>query len=305
VAIARSTRLGVVFAFFAYASWGLLSPVGKHLIEAEGFPLLWLNAIRFLIATPILLLFIGRGALRASIRLLRPGPILWANLLASASLTLFLYSLPLLANPTYATLGFYTAPLWTALLAHFALRERVGFWFAPAAIGLLGGGYVALFGLHGPPAGFGLVGMTLAVLSGVVWAVYSVQLRGAAGAVELQPMLGAAFITGTVWFLLAALVFEGSPRIAATTAGWAWMGLYVAVPTLASFVLFNAALRLAPASTANLLVGAELAFTALFSALLFGGRFGNDQLVGLAVVLLAVSGYLWLQARRPAATPSS
>ncbi len=49
--------------------------------------------------------------------------------------------------------------------------------------------------------------------------------------------------------------------------------LVAAVPTLASFILFNAALQRAPASLVNLLVGAELGFTALFAAVLFHDSF--------------------------------
>lgn len=292
---ARHLRRGLVLGFLAYASWGLLSPIGKHLLGPGGFSPLWLNAIRFAIATGLLMPVLGLQATRDSLRAaLRPG-LLAANLLASLSLTLFLYSLPLLPA-THATLGFYTAPLWTAALARLWLGERAGPWFLPAAAAILAGGYLALFGT-GPASGANPWGLALAVASAVVWALYTVQLRKASAGVAMKPLLGSAFLVGTAWFLVLAVVAEGVPNVPVSQAAWGWMALYVAVPTLASFLLFNAAITSAPPGPLNVLVGAELAFTALFSWLLFGEGLDRWQLAGLAVVLVAMTAYLWQQAR--------
>lgn len=286
---------GVLLGFLAYASWGLLSPVGKHLLP--DFQPMGLNATRFLIATLVLLPALGRRDAKASLAFLRRRDVLWVNLLASVSLTLFLYALVGLP-PTYATLGFYTAPLWTALLARLLLRERVGPWFLPAAAGLLGGGYLALFGPHAPPPGFHAAAMLLAVGSGLVWAYYAVALRRSAPGLPLRPLLGASFLFGTLYFGVLALALEGPPALLRLPpATWGWMAAYVAVPTLASFILFNAALQRAPASTVNLLVGAELGFTALFAHLLFGDAFSAAQVLGLVLVLASVTAYLSIGAR--------
>ncbi|HEX2065457.1 MAG TPA: DMT family transporter [Candidatus Thermoplasmatota archaeon] len=292
---------GIVLGFLAYASWGLLSPVGKHLLGP--FEPMGLNATRFVLATLLLLPFLGRAAVRDAVRLLARRDVLWANLLANVSLSLFLYSLVMLPA-TYATLGFYTAPLWTAALAVPLLRERAGPWFLPAAAGLLAGGYLALFGLAAPPAGFSALGMALAVGSGLVWAGYAVVLRKAAPDLPLKPLLGASFLYGSVYFALLALVLEGPPALLGQDAAtWGWMALYVAVPTLASFVLFNAALQRAPAGTINLLVGAELGFTVLFAWLLLDDAFTLMQLAGLGLVLGCVTGYLAVQGRAQALSP--
>jgi DME family drug/metabolite transporter len=289
--LARQRRQGILLGFLAYASWGLLSPVGKHLLAH--FEPMGLNATRFALATLVLLPFLGLAGIRASLRLLRRPVVLWVNLLANVSLSLFLYSLTRLP-PTYATLGFYTAPLWTALLARLLLKERVGRWFLLAAAGLVAGGYLALFGLAAPPAGFDVWGMLLAVASGLVWAYYAVVLRKAAPDIPLQPLMGASFLIATLYFGILALVLEGPPALLHQDAGtWAWMALYVAIPTLASFILFSAALQRAGASSVNLLVGAELGFTALFASLLFGDAFSVVQVGGLLVVLASVTAYLW------------
>jgi drug/metabolite transporter (DMT)-like permease len=286
---------GILLGFLAYASWGLLSPVGKHLLGH--FAPMGLNAVRFVLATLVLLPLLGTVAVRDALRLLARREVLWANLLANVSLSLFLYSLTALP-PTYSTLGFYTAPLWTAALAGLLLKERVGPWFLPAAAGLLAGGYLTLFGLAAPPAGFSAWGMALAVGSGLVWAYYAVALRKAAPGIPLKPLMGASFLFGALYFALLALALEGPPALLHQDAGtWGWMALYVAVPTLASFILFSAALQRAPASTVNLLVGAELGFTALFAHLLFGDAFTAVQVLGLGIVLGSVTAYLAVQAR--------
>ncbi|MES2154365.1 MAG: DMT family transporter [bacterium] len=297
--MASKARFGIALAFLAYASWGLLSPVGKHFLATGAYLPFGLNAVRFALAAVLFIACLKPSVQRESMRLLLRRDVLWVNVLANASLTLFLYSLAALPHATYATLGFYTAPLWTAALAHVTLGERVGPWFAPAAAGLLLGGYVALFGLQAPQA-VGAWGMALAVSSGLVWAFYSVALRRFADQVPLAPLMGASFIFGAAWYGVPALVLEGPPALLhQTAASWGWMAVYVAVPTLASFILFNAALQRAPASLVNLLVGAELGFTALFAALLFAEPFTAAQVGGLGLVLVSVTAYLWVQSRTP------
>jgi drug/metabolite transporter (DMT)-like permease len=290
-------RLGLLLGFLAYASWGLLAPVGKHLIDDGAWQPLGLNAVRFALATVPVLLFLGIRGTRDSLKLLAKPRILVPNVLANLSLTFFLYSLPAVAEPTHATLGFFAAPLLTVLLAALVLRERLGVSFAPAAVGFVAGGYLALFGLR-LPDDLHAAGLVLAVLSAALWAAYAVMLRRAAPDTPVRPLVGAAFLAGTAWFGILALVIEGVPRLDVPASAWGWMALYVAVPTLASFAFFNASLRLAPAGEVNLLVGAELAFTALFSAALFGERFDAWQLGGLALVLASVTLYLYDRERR-------
>ena len=300
----RRQRTGLLLAFLAFASWGLLSPVSKRLLE--DFTPLGVNAVRFAAATLLVLPWLRWGGLRDSLRLLRRKEILWVNLLANGSLTLFLYSLVVL-EPTFSTLGFYTAPLFTAVLASFALKEPIGPWFAPAVAGFLVGGYLTLFGPAPPGPGFHLPGIVLALLSAVVWAWYAVDLRRLARDVPFKPLMGAAFLFGTVYYYGLAVAIDGPPNVLHQSAAtWGWVAIHVAFPTVASFMLFNAALQRAPAGPVNILVATELAFTVLFAWLLFGEDFTRWQLLGLAVALGSVSGYLWSQWKRaPGTGPSS
>lgn len=290
---------GLLLAFAAYACWGFLSPVSKHLLS--DFEPLGLNAVRFLLASLLVLPWLGLDGIRDSLRTVLRKEVLWVNLLANVSLTLFLYSLVHL-RPAFSTLGFYSAPLFTAALAAVLLKEKVGAWFVPAVAFLLLGGYLALFGWSLPhyagADGFDAWSMDLALLSAVVWAWYSVALRRHAPGIELKPLMGASFLFGTVYYYALAVAFEGWPRLQGRDLEtWGWLGVHVLFPTLLSFILFNAALQRAPAGAVNILIAAELGFTVLFSWLLFGETYSAVQLGGLGLALVAVSGYLWIQSR--------
>lgn len=292
----RRQATGLLFAFAAFASWGLLSPVSKRLLD--DFEPMGANAVRFALALVAILPWLGLRGLRDSFRLLARREVLWFNLLANVSLTLFLFSLVRL-EPTFSTLGFYSAPLWTALLAAAVLKERMGPWFAPAAAGLLAGGYLTLFGPHAPGPGFEAFGMALALGSAVVWAWYAVALRRHAPDIPLKPLMGANFLFGTAWYYGLAVALEGWPNLTDQSAAtWGWVAVHVAFPTLASFILFNAALQRAPAGPVNILIAMELAGTVFFAWLLFGEDFTAWQLAGLALALVSVSGYLWSQWKR-------
>lgn len=291
----RRTTQGLLLALAAFASWGFLSPVSKRLLEE--FEPMGVNAVRFLVATVAILPWLGMKGIRDSLRTLARPEVLWVNVLANGSLTLFLYSLVDL-RPAFSTLGFYAAPLFTAGLAAVVLKERVGPWFPPAVACLLVGGYLTLFGLAAPGEGFAAFGMTLALLSAVVWAWYTVELRRHAPHIELKPLMGASFLFGTLFYYAGAVVLEGWPNVLhQEPSTWGWVALMVAFPTLAAFILFNAALQRAPASQVNILIAAELGFTVLFSWLLFQESYSRWQLGGLALALVSVSGYLWVTGR--------
>ena len=291
----RRTTQGLLLAFVAFASWGFLSPVGKHLLE--GFHPMGLNGVRFLLATIVILPWLGLAGIRDSLRTLARREVLWFNLLANVSLTFFLYSLTML-RPAFSTLGFYSAPLWTAALAAVVLKEKVGGWFIPAIVGLFVGGYLTLFGLGLPGDGFSTVGMALALLSAVVWAWYAVELRRHAPSIPLKPLMGSGFLFGTLYYYSLAVALEGWPNLFHSDAAtWGWLAIYVIFPTLLAFILFSASLQRAPASQVNILIAAELGFTVLFSWLLFRETYTAWQLVGLGIALASVSAYLYAQGK--------
>lgn len=285
------TRRGVGYAIAAFCAWGLLSP-GNEILLRQVTPL-WLQSIRAGLATLALAIVWGPERLRGGWALLRTGPMFRALLLGTfLSFGLFVYSQTRIPA-AYTTLGFYTAPLWTAILARPLLGERVGFWFGPAVGVLLLGGWMALTGAGDvpPPDTFGMI---LAIGSGAVWGAYAVLLRRDAGAVGWRELLIASMLLGLVGFTVLALLLEPLPRLGAwTQTTWAWTAIQALIPTVLALGLFQRALRLAPAGLVNILVAFELAATVFFAWLLLDFVFGPVELAGVALCLVAVSGYLW------------
>lgn len=292
----RGVAAGLLFAFLGYGLWGLLSPLLKLLLV--DFTPLWLNALRTLVSALLLMALIGPRRSLAGWRLLAHKDVLAIGL-TGGGLTFLLFQLSLVhQGATYTTLGFYTSPVWTAILARMVLGERMGRSFPPTLIALAAGAWLALFGLGGEAAGGPHpAGMALAVASGMGWAVYAILLRRA-GPVPLRPLVLASFLVAAAFFLVLALLFEPLPDLQAVpAASWGWFAVLVAGPSIASVLLFSAALQRAPAGLVNVLVGVELAGTVLFAALLLGERHDAVRLLGIGCVLVAVSAYVWLRSR--------
>lgn len=287
-----SQKQGLALAAAAYAGWGLLSPGNKILLDH--FDPFWLQTIRAIGSLAVVMLIAGPAIKKLPELLSRKELVLLSIAGNLVSFGLFISSLPFL-DATYSTLGFLTAPLWTALLAKWKLGERMGKWFFPAAAGLFVGCWLTI----GGGGEFTWFGMLLAVGSGAAWAVYSVQLRIHAPGVGLTDLMLVSTATSFIGFSILALVFESPPNIALVpTAGWVWTVIQIAIPTTGSLYLFNAALQRAPAGQVNMLVGMELAATVFFAWILLGDTFDFVQLGGLLLVLLSVSGYLWSRANK-------
>lgn len=293
----RRHLLGLGLAFSAFFAWGLLAPVGKILLET--FPAMTLNAFRMLFATAFLAVLVPPRLWKEGLAYLKRKDILILSVIGGGiAFTLYIYAVDLV-DATYAVLGFYTAPIWTAVLARWRLGEVIGWAFLPAIALLFAGSWMALFGLDGTPQGdFSAFGMAVAVASGLGWAVYAVGLRAVAPDLRLRALMVASFLVGTAYFVVLALIVDGPPDLPAVPASaWGWMVLHAAVPTTLSLWLFNASLQRAPANQVNILVAVELAATVLFAWLLLGDTFSGVQLAGLGIAMLAVSGYLYLRGR--------
>ena len=280
------SRQGLLLAAAAYAGWGLLSPGNKILLEyLDPF---WLQTLRAAGSFAIVAAIAG-SQIKSLPGLLGNRQLVFLSVAGNVvSFGLFVSSLQFL-DATYATLGFFTSPLWTALLARIRRGETVGPWFFPAAAGLIGGAWLTI----GGGGQFTPLGMLLAVGSGAAWAVYSVQLRIHAPGMPLTKLMRVSTAVTFLGFSLLALLFESPPDLAAlSTEAWVWTVIQILIPTIASLYLFNAALQRAPAGQVNLLVGVELAATVFFAWWLLGDTFSATQLAGLAVVLGSVTGYL-------------
>jgi DME family drug/metabolite transporter len=297
-----STRRGLLFAAAGYASWGLLSP-GNEILLVQQTPM-WMQFIRSLIASIVLVAWLGVPGIKAAWKALHHRR-LRIGLFMGTFLSFALFALSQDRLPaTFATLGFYTAPLWTALLGRMWLGEQVGKWYLPAVAFMGLGAWLALTGGGALPWPDG-IGLAMAIGAGLTWAVFSVMLRRSSADVEWRALLLASMMLALPLFAVLAVVFEPTPILANWDAlTWRWTFIQVAIPTLLAMGLFQLALRHADASKVNLLVGLELAGTVVFARILLGDQFTGLQLLGIVVALAAVSAYLW-QTSRPAARRDS
>ncbi len=290
-----SHRRGLLLAAAAFTAWGLLSPGNEILLRQ--YPPMWMQVARAVLACAVVLAFSRKGAVGRAVDILRNPAMLHALVWGTfISFALFAYS-QTRVQATFTTLGFYTAPLWTALLGRWLLGERVGKGFAPAVVLLLAGGYFALTGGGSLPAP-DVLGVALAIGSGASWGAYAVLFRKHAGTRDWRDLLLASMLLGAIGFTMVAAMTEPFPDLATFTAEtWAWTAIQVAIPTLLALALFQAALRMAPAGQINILVALELAATVFFAWLILDATFSLTQLAGLAVALVSVSGYLWTRNR--------
>ncbi len=291
-------RRGLLLGAGAFTAWGLLSPVNEILLRH--WTPMWMQAVRGTAAMLVLLLLLRGPGLDGAVAVLRRPAIVaalvWGTLISFA---LFVLSQTRI-EATFATLGFYTSPVWAAVLARVMLGERMGKWFGPAIAAMLVGGYLALTG-GGALPNPDWWGITMALGAGATWAVYAVLLRRHSPDVGPWELLLASTLVGNAGFLVAASVTEPIPDFGAIPlSSWGWMAVQVAIPTLLALGMFQLALRHAPAGQVTILVGFELVATVFFAWLLLGDTFTTLQMAGLALTLVAVSAYLWLHRPHPA-----
>jgi drug/metabolite transporter (DMT)-like permease len=295
---------GVAAVIGASAAWGLGTALSKGVIDDDLAPSLLL-ALQLLTASAVLgAAAVATGALRAQLR--AGGALrLAATGIIEPGVSAQLYTLGLsLTAASTATIIFSTEPAMVVVMAWVFLAER------PSArlVALCGLTLVGVVLVVVPDGGGGADSMTgvALVAAGTLGAVVrgmlaSRQLARAAplplAFVHHVAGLGVASIV-----ILAQLVAEvdletpSSPRVWATAAG---SGLIqYALP----FWLYLIGLR-------HLRVGVATQFLALipvfgvgFSVLLLGETFAGWQLVGGAIVLVALVGVTRLEAREHEAT---
>lgn len=292
-------------AILSYSAFGFLSPVGKLLLDFMG-PFT-LNALRTLFSLPFLFLLFGPKTSAAALRSVAREPSVW--LLGGGFLTLtllpYLWSLKYLPA-TITTLTVYLSPLLVAAWSRFVMKERVSWMVIPAVVLTLGGGYLAIAG----PGGItldrqGLWGLFLATVGVLGWTAYTIHLKWLSRTHDANQLTLAAFLTSAVAFTVGAYAFE-SFRTVWTSTTLEYLALYVLLPGVVSFWLYAQSLRYASTTTVAVLIGVELVATALISRAMTGEGFALSKILGLALVLGAVTAYLatevWRERKLPVRT---
>jgi len=194
----------------------------------------------------------------------------------------------------------YCSAGFTALLGWWFLNERLD-WAKIVAVTLSLGGCVLVSGALSPAAWISnLVGILTGILSGLLYAIYSLMGRSASQR-DLNPWATLLYTFGfaAVFLLLFNLVpgdFLPGKAIHATDllwlgnslAGWGILFLLAAGPTLTGFGTYNISLSYLPSSVANLIVSLEPAITAVLAYILFGELLNSIQIFGSLMILTAV-----------------
>jgi len=191
----------------------------------------------------------------------------------------------------------YCSPAFTALLGWWLLKERLG-WAKLLAVALSLAGCVLISGALDPAAWrVNLMGIVTGVLSGLLYAIYSLMGRSASQR-GLNPWttLLYTFAFAAVFLLAFNLLGQGFlPGAISRPADFMWLGnswggwgllfLLAMGPTLAGYGMYNVSLTLLPSSVANLIVSLEPAFTATIAFFLLGERLTWVQVGGSLMIL--------------------
>jgi drug/metabolite transporter (DMT)-like permease len=194
----------------------------------------------------------------------------------------------------------YCSTGFTALLGWWLLKEGLG-WGKLLAVALSLAGCVLVSEALDPAAWrLNLVGVVTGILSGLLYAIYSLMGRSASQR-SLNPWTTLTYIFGfaTIFLLAFNLLGQGFlPGAINRPADFLWLGrswsgwgilLLLAIgPTLSGYGLYNFSLTILPASVANLIVSLEPAFTAVIAYFLLGERFTGVQVGGSVLILSGV-----------------
>jgi drug/metabolite transporter (DMT)-like permease len=288
---------GYTAAFFSAI---ILSTTGlfiRHLTQTYQLPALVLAFWRDLFVTVSLLIalrVLKPALLRVERKYLRY--LVWFGLVLAIFNSLWTLSVAL-NGAAVATVLAYCSAGFTALLGWWLLKERLD-WAKLLAVALCLGGCVLVSGALDPAAWrLNLPGILTGILSGLLYAIYSLMGR-AASQRGLNPwstilytfgfavvflltfnLLGRGFLPGAI-NRMADFLWLGQ-----AWAGWGILFLLALGPTLAGFGLYNVSMTYLPSSVANLILTLEPALTSLLAYLLLGERLTWMQVGGSLLIL--------------------
>jgi drug/metabolite transporter (DMT)-like permease len=182
------------------------------------------------------------------------------------------------------------APVFTAVIAGFVLREQLG----PrgfAGLGIAAVGLLLVVGPGGEAGGTRLLGDALFVAGAVLWGVYSVLARIASRRFDAVSTTLYGTALGTLILIPLALTERGGEALAgAPIEALAGIGYLAVFGTVAAFVLLNLGVARIGAARASAFALLVPVVGVLTSVALLGEELGPLTVIGGIVVLVG----LWL-----------
>lgn len=201
-----------------------------------------------------------------------------------------------------ATVLVYCSTGFTVLLGRWWFNERLGRGAALAVFLALVGCLLISRALDQPGGPAREVGVWIGVGAGLGYALYTLAGREA-WRCGLSPWtsllftfgLAAAFLAAIGWLIAGIFGGESADLICRELppAGWGWLFLLAAGPTVAGFGLYNASLEHLPAGVVNLVVTLEPVFTAVLAGFCFGERLSGGQVGGALLIMTGILVVRW------------
>jgi len=203
----------------------------------------------------------------------------------------FFSSVKLTGVPIATLTALGTSPIFTGLVAYLMVREKPArVWFIATVLTSIG---IVLLNSHPGGKGFNLLGVMLAAIAGLGFAVFNVSSRRALNA-GMEPSQLAARVFTLAAILVFPFCFADGVHWFVTPKGAAlilWLGI---VTTGMGYTLYSYGLKRVHSSTASTLVLAEPATATLLAVVVLGSVLTVNSLLGVAVVLI---GLLYLAIR--------
>lgn len=281
-------RSGVIFCLVSAAAFGGIGIFGK-LAYDEGSTVGTLLSVRFVVAASLLWVLTAATGALARLRRMPRRDVLTALALGAigygAQAGAYFLALDRL-DASLLSLLLYTYPVIVTVAAIALGRDRASRRTTVALV-LACSGLVLV--LAGAAAGaLDPLGTALALGAAVVYSTYILVSTGIServGALALSTLV----CTGASCSLtLGSLVSGDLDPGAVTATGFAWLGGLAVVSTVAAIGLFFAGLRMVGPTAASILSTLEPVVAVALACAVFGESLGPAQLIGGALVLLAV-----------------
>ncbi|MGQ9928329.1 MAG: DMT family transporter [Chloroflexaceae bacterium] len=293
-------RAGLACVGLAALIWGTIGVAVSLLYALAATNPFSIGFLRLLIAAPALMLASRLMVGPAFWRVQRPHLLVTALIGAAFAGYQLCYfaAIPRLGVAAAVMINICSAPIFTALLARFLLRERLYWLNAMALVGAIGGTVLLV---DGTPASSGSalwIGAALALGAGFSYSLVVLGSRVVAPHYHpLQPIT-MAFTLGAVVLLPPALA--SGLVVAYPPTGWALLFYLGLAPTAFAYVLYLRGLRTVPATAAAIVSLLEPLGSTMLAVLLLGERLGPGGIVGAALLLASMALlYLGQGGRRP------
>ena len=289
----RDRSKGLVLAASAPLAWAS-NVVASRVLVSGGVDPYTLTAVRWGLAALLMTLY----TLATGRRLVLTTSITVLGLLGITLFNNMLYLSVRYAPAALVGLVFGLLPIVTMLLARAAGLEPLDSWtLAAAFIGFIGVALLEAGSLSGGPKGEAL-GIAIALLSVVVWALYTLLSKKLMKGLDPLEALASSTVASTPFNIASALIL-GAPQaslnqLASTSLNLTLLLYVTLVPGFLAYLAWFHAVKILGAGITSLFVDLLPPSTLLLAVLLLGERLHGLQVLGAALVLLSLA----LAARR-------